>query len=630
MAEKLRTDLLTSTDRSAHPGQHNEVNARFIALESAVAAGIATGPANDLPAQDGDYDAHGYRVRNLGAPVTAGDAATKKYTDDALATLAPKPANLLPAQTGHYSAQGFRLTNLGAPVAGTDAATKQYADAAGAQPINALPAQTGIYDAHGQRITGLPAPSADTDAATKRYTDEAIAAVPEPVPVPANQLPAQNGDYSAHGFRFADLNGPIADTDAATKKYADDAAASAAAAVIVPAPKPVNLLPAQTGDYNARGFKVTGLAAPGTDSDAATKRYTDDAVAGVAVPVIPPVNLLPAQTADYNARGFRLMGVAPPIAGTDAATKKYTDDLLALYSGGTATPANKLPAQDGDYDAQGYGFTNLRPPVSATDAATKKYTDDAIAAVPSGGGGTAAAVPLNDLPAQTGPYDAQTFRLTNLGAPSAAGDAATKKYTDDTVGAATAGVPQIRTDLNTVQNTLAVADLPDLRSDVTGLQTAVTDADLPGMRSDIDDLTATVDGIGTGGGAAGLTRQTSVFQLGTVGAGATVNTTLALSPSFNLFAITVSLAQVRTRLYVSPAHRAGDLSRPVTTGATPGAGLILEYVSTSNARQYLSPVPAGYGTDPGINDIAVSVTNGGAAGTVTIELVWMPLETAVP
>lgn len=671
MAEKLRTDLTTSTDRGLHPAQHNEVNARFLALEAAVEAGTATGPANDLPAQDGDYNAHGYRIRNLGAPVTGGDAATKGYTDSAVQALLPKPLNALPAQTGTYSAQGFRITSLSAPVAGTDAATKQYADTAAAQPINGLPAQTGDYDTNGYRIIGLPPPTDNTAPATKRYTDEAIAAaITEPVTLPLNQLPAQTGDYDAHGYRITGLAGPVGNADAATKKYADDAAASAASGVSVPAPQPVNLLPAQTGDYNARGFKLTGLPAPSADTDAATKKYTDTAVAGVAVPVIPPANALPPQTADYNARGFKLANLAPPVVGSDAATKQYTDDKLALYSGGTATPANKLPAQTGDYDAQGYGITNLRPPVSNTDAATKKFVADTIAAIPAGNapqpinalppqaahydargfkltnlGAPAAATdaatkkytddaiaaippqPVNLLPAQTADYNARGFKLGNLGAPSAVADAATKKYTDDTVGAATAGVPQIRTDMNAIQATLAVTNLPDLRSDVNGLQDQLATADLPGMRTDIDDLDAAVDAL-VSAPAGGLTRQTSSFPLGTVAAGATVNTTITLSPSFTVLAVTVSAASVRFRAYISPAHRTGDAARPVTTAATADAGLILEYVSTDNARHYLSPVATGYGTDPGSNDVAVAVTNTGASGPVTVELVWMALEKA--
>ena len=111
------------------------VNAKRLSyIEAGVeASGVDNTPppaANDLPPQDGPYDAHGHPFTNAADPVAPGDLATRRYVDQATAAIDIPPANELPAQTGAYDAHGHRYTGLGYPAAPTDAATAAYADAA--------------------------------------------------------------------------------------------------------------------------------------------------------------------------------------------------------------------------------------------------------------------------------------------------------------------------------------------------------------------------------------------------------------------------------------------------------------------------------------------------------------------
>lgn len=142
---------------------------------------------------------------------------------------------------------------------------------------------------------------------------------------------------------------------------------------------------------------------------------------------------------------------------------------------------------------------------------------------------------------------------------------------------------------------------------------------------------ARLDAIEQALSTAGNARRTTGFPLGTLGAGATTDTTITLAPSYTLLAITCSAPGLRVRVYTSTGARTADSARPVTTPPTPGTGLVLEYVSTDTAEHYLTPVPVGAGTDPGSNDVPISVFNGGSAGPVTVTLLWTPVEqVAVP
>lgn len=77
---------------------------------------------------------------------------------------------------------------------------------------------------------------------------------------------------------------------------------------------------------------------------------------------------------DLDMNGNRLLGVRAPAADTDAANKKYVDEAAETVknaalptSGGTMT---------GNIDLGGNALTNVKAPAADADAATKGYVDE--------------------------------------------------------------------------------------------------------------------------------------------------------------------------------------------------------------------------------------------------------------
>jgi trimeric autotransporter adhesin len=158
-------------------------------------------------------------------------------------------------------------------------------------------------------------------------------------------------------------------------------------------------------------------------------------------------------TADFT--NTKLVNITTPTAGTDAANKSYVDDTVAAVI--DSAPAaldtlNELAAALGD-DANFAGtvttalatklplaggtmtgaiamatakITGLGDPTSAQDAATKTYVDTQDATKLSTTGGT-----------MSGAIAMGTNKITGLGDPTADQDAATKTYVDDILGSAT-------------------------------------------------------------------------------------------------------------------------------------------------------------------------------------------------
>ena len=114
------------------------------------------------------------------------------------------------------------------------------------------------------------------------------------------------------------------------------------------------------------GNKITNIARPMRDADAATKKFVVDKTGKC---------LLLAggtMTGPINMGGNKVANAATPTNPTDAATKffveKETQKCLSL-GGGTMT---------GQIDMDGNKITNLETPTSNSDAATKKYLDDEV------------------------------------------------------------------------------------------------------------------------------------------------------------------------------------------------------------------------------------------------------------
>jgi hypothetical protein len=158
-------------------------------------------------------------------------------------------------------------------------------------------------------------------------------------------------------------------------------------------------------------------------------------------------------TADFT--NTKLTNVVTPTVGTDAANKSYVDDTVAAVIdsapaaldtlnelaaalgddanfAGTVTTAlaTKLPLAGGTMSgaiAMGTAkITGLGDPTSAQDAATKTYVDTADALKLSLTGGT-----------MSGAIAMGTNKITGVGNPTLAQDVATKAYTDSILGSST-------------------------------------------------------------------------------------------------------------------------------------------------------------------------------------------------
>ena len=164
-------------------------------------------------------------------------------------------------------------------------------------------------------------------------------------------------------------------------------------------------------------------------------------------------NLVVNGTADFTST--KLVNVSTPVAGTDAANKDYVDTSVAAVIDAapaaldtlnelaaalgddanfsttiTNSIATKLPLAGGTMTgaiAMGTSkITGLGDPTAAQDAATKTYVDTADALKLNLSGGT-----------MSGAIAMGTNKITGLGDPTLAQDAATKAYTDSILGSAT-------------------------------------------------------------------------------------------------------------------------------------------------------------------------------------------------
>ena len=84
---------------------------------------------------------------------------------------------------------------------------------------------------------------------------------------------------------------------------------------------------------------------------------------------------------DINMDGRKITGLVDPVEDGDAARKRYVDTEISTAAGNAETNAKNasLPraggAMTGNIDLGGNALTNVKAPAAATDAATKGYVD---------------------------------------------------------------------------------------------------------------------------------------------------------------------------------------------------------------------------------------------------------------
>lgn len=110
----------------------------------------------------------GYRLTNLGPPVSNDDAATKSYVNQFALHV---DGGNTPTTTMNWGAQ--RLSNLGSPVAPGDAVNRAYVDGLfdAAWSLDGTNLPTADQSLNNNKITDLAEPTGSADAATKGYAD---------------------------------------------------------------------------------------------------------------------------------------------------------------------------------------------------------------------------------------------------------------------------------------------------------------------------------------------------------------------------------------------------------------------------------------------------------------------------
>ena len=148
---------------------------------------------------------------------------------------------------------------------------------------------------------------------------------------------------------------------------------------------------------------------------------------------------------NFDISGKKLTNVGAPSSNTDAATKKYVDDKSASSSGGGASKSSTLTIDSNIDMKDRFRILNLKSPLDADEPATKHWADSTF--LDRGGNrGMIANLVLN------------SHKITQLGAPTANTDAATKKYVDD-VGASTLSSANSPRNIN-MQNSYRITNLP--------------------------------------------------------------------------------------------------------------------------------------------------------------------------
>lgn len=450
-------------------------------------------------------DLDGFRVIDLGAPINPNDAANKAYVDAVGTASQDNLGNHTATTVLNMSNQ--KISNLGAPTAATDAATKGYVDGVTSTINNNIGQLTGRRINAGTGLSGGGALSSDvTIAFDTSWGDGRYALSGRSIlagdglsgggNLSANRtlsvdgtVVRTSGNQSIGGLKtFTDginnggkvLGGvatPTADAHAANKGYVDTAVTSAVTAAAYTAGNGLSLAGRQfsvdtgvvatlAGAQTLSGAKTFTGATAFTRSGSQLRIKHTDAASAAAI---------------FHNNGNQLFVLltdpGSPDAGYNALRPLSINNTTGAVNLGNGLTVSGGAVINGGLSTAGSRVTNVATPTAGNDAATKAYVDGvrtdldaSIGAITArsviagtglqGGGPLTGNVTLSVNGTVMLTNNAQTIsgaktftaniamsnnKITGLGTPTAAADAATKAYVDSAVSGASGGVPATRT-----------------------------------------------------------------------------------------------------------------------------------------------------------------------------------------
>ena len=356
-AEALKiTNVATPTD------SNDAANKQYV--DNAISgAGGGDFMANGSIPATGDFNMNNHKITNLSAPTEYQDVTNKEYVDSKVNSAGN--GKFLPLAggtvTGSVSMSNNKITSLGNPTIGTDAANKAYVDnavsGAGGGDFKAdgsIPA-TGNFNMANHKITNVTTPTETTDAANKAYVDNADITV-------INNISKQVRDG------FLPLTGG---TLTGNLKVAADSAS-----VTV------------EGNSGA-GMVVTGATNGGIptgelivqDSNQSNSSYIRLTASATGNEIVCDSRLV-INANEVGVSNQRITDVATPTANTDAANKAYVDskvggsNVISKY--GSFTSLNALDVKFTEYDATKCYWCNIF--IAIYGLGTDQYNDKTLTA----------------------------------------------------------------------------------------------------------------------------------------------------------------------------------------------------------------------------------------------------------
>ena len=222
---------------------------------------------------DGNYDMVGKKLKNVGAPVSDTDSATKKYVDE---NSGGGKTSLLTIDSNIDMKSQYSITKLKSPTDNDDAANKKYVDDSKVDgsvflKLDGTRSMTGNLNMNNNRILNIPAPNGPNQPIPLAYGDLAYLHVDG-----SNKM---TNDLNMDNKKIINLKPPTNNTDAATKFYVDH---KSTPQDLSPFLKKDGSAP-MSGNLNMSGNRIINIEYAFSDNDAVNKKYMIDHIHTVQV-----------------------------------------------------------------------------------------------------------------------------------------------------------------------------------------------------------------------------------------------------------------------------------------------------------------------------------------------------------